>query len=314
MTRLFFSVTLILFFVPAHAQAQYVDTWDPDADGDNLIGVNDLIALLAVFAESDYDSDGIWDSDDDCVGDYDECGVCNGPGPQIPAIDYIVNYYDSVYAEAIDEWFVFVVDADTVLTMACENPGCMDSFAFNYDPYAVEADGSCIYDSDIALCGGSMSLEFEGYTYQLTAINNRCYFAENLRSSGGITPSALFELDPNIVMWNGSPPTDSLFVANYGYLYDAFSGTCPEGWHVPTLDEAGGGGPGGGYVTIGGLHNAYYSEQSWWWTSTPVDLENWPYTIGLPAPFYYYGNSVGELHYPAVPIYYYHKTCIKDQE
>ncbi|MDA8605782.1 fibrobacter succinogenes major paralogous domain-containing protein [Flavobacteriales bacterium] len=62
------------------AQTDYVETWDPDADGDGLIGVSDLLALLGVFQEEDMDDDGIWDSQDDCVGEYDECGVCNGPG------------------------------------------------------------------------------------------------------------------------------------------------------------------------------------------------------------------------------------------
>ena len=29
---------------------------------------------------NDADADGICDDVDDCVGAYDECGVCNGPG------------------------------------------------------------------------------------------------------------------------------------------------------------------------------------------------------------------------------------------
>ena len=33
-----------------------------------------------VFYEADDDADGICDDVDDCVGDYDECGICNGPG------------------------------------------------------------------------------------------------------------------------------------------------------------------------------------------------------------------------------------------
>ena len=28
--------------------------------------------------EEDVDEDGICDDVDDCVGDYDECGICNG--------------------------------------------------------------------------------------------------------------------------------------------------------------------------------------------------------------------------------------------
>ena len=52
-----------------------------DSNGDNLVGVSDLMDLLARFGDSDLDEDGIWDSEDDCVGVLDECGVCNGPGP-----------------------------------------------------------------------------------------------------------------------------------------------------------------------------------------------------------------------------------------
>ncbi len=32
------------------AQTDYVETWDPDADGDDLIGVSDLLACLSLFA------------------------------------------------------------------------------------------------------------------------------------------------------------------------------------------------------------------------------------------------------------------------
>ena len=61
-----------------------------DNNGDNIVGIGDLIDLLARFGDSDLDQDGIWDSADDCVGAYDTCGVCNGPGPQVLAIDTII--------------------------------------------------------------------------------------------------------------------------------------------------------------------------------------------------------------------------------
>ena len=34
---------------------------------------------------SDSDADGIYDDVDDCVGAYDECGICNGPGASMLA-------------------------------------------------------------------------------------------------------------------------------------------------------------------------------------------------------------------------------------
>ena len=68
-----------------NANAQEVSaTYDPDVDGDNNIGVTDLLALLSLFSENDLDDDGIWDSQDDWVGEYDECGVCNGDGLPCP--------------------------------------------------------------------------------------------------------------------------------------------------------------------------------------------------------------------------------------
>ena len=49
-------------------------SWQPDSDGDQLIGVSDLLMFLSVFGDTDLDQDGIFDSNDDCVGEYDECG------------------------------------------------------------------------------------------------------------------------------------------------------------------------------------------------------------------------------------------------
>ena len=101
------------------AQTNYADDWNPDADGDNSVGVSDLLALLSVFAENDEDDDGIWDSQDDCVGAYDECDVCNGPGPTVAVIESITILYDSLYAEQIDEWWVYESGADTVFNYFC---------------------------------------------------------------------------------------------------------------------------------------------------------------------------------------------------
>ena len=46
----------------------------PIYNEDGVVGMSDLLTLLSYFGDFDLDSDGIWDSVDDCVGDYDECG------------------------------------------------------------------------------------------------------------------------------------------------------------------------------------------------------------------------------------------------
>ena len=203
----FLILAAILFAAPAFGQTN--PNWDPDYDGDNQVGVSDLLALLGVFEEQDSDDDGIWDSQDDCVGVedpcgvcngtgtdddldglcddvddcvgvYDECGVCNGPGPDVPVIEGIEVFYDSAYIDAIDFWFVFEIGADTTFSYVCPTPGCTDAEASNYNPEAVVEDGSCVYGPPE--CGGATTVTFDDYTYDLVAIGSQCWFAENLRT------------------------------------------------------------------------------------------------------------------------------------
>ena len=262
MKRIFVMLCAVAVCFSVSAQTDYVETWDPDADGDGLIGVSDLLALLGVFQEEDMDNDGIWDSQDDCVGAYDECGVCNGPGPQILGIDTIIVYYDSLYAEAIDEWWVFEVDADTLLTYLCENPGCMDPIADNYDPYAITNDGSCVYSNGSPVCDFLTATYFDGYIYDLVAIGDQCWFAENLRTEhyangdaittnlynewNSTTNGAMTVYGDDLGCSHDSPDGNACdpdwSLNEYGRLYNWYAvvdgrGLCPNGWHVPTDEE-----------------------------------------------------------------------------
>ena len=49
---------------------------DCDCDGNQL----DALGVCGGDCAADADADGICDDVDDCVGAYDECGICNGPG------------------------------------------------------------------------------------------------------------------------------------------------------------------------------------------------------------------------------------------
>ena len=250
----------------------------------------DLLALLSVFSENDVDGDGIWDSVDDCigvydpcgvcngtgedadedglcddvddcVGAYDECGVCNGPGPNIPVIDEILYATDSVFIDPLDEWYVFEYATDTLFTFVCPVSGCTDETAGNYSPEAVIEDGSCVYGP--LECGGASSVTFDGYTYDLVAIGDQCWFAENLRTehytNGDAIPANLTDgewssTNSGAVAVYGedagcedySPDGDacdpSWSLNEYGRLYNWYAvddarGLCPTGWHVPTDGE-----------------------------------------------------------------------------
>ena len=270
-----FSLLAAALLVATTALPQSDCGWNPDYDGDNTIGVADLLGLLGVFEEQDSDDDGIFDSQDDCVGvydpcgvcngdgvdadldgvcddvddcvgDYDACGVCNGPGPDWPVVESIEQFFDSVYIDQIDFWYVFQTGADTTFTYVCATPGCTDATAGNFNPDAVIDDGSCTYGPE--QCGGVSTVTYDGYTYDLVAIGEQCWFAENLRNThyanGDAIPGELTGSEWSITT-AGAQAVYGNVAANlttYGRLYnwdavDDARGLCPSGWHVPTDGE-----------------------------------------------------------------------------
>ena len=122
---------------------------DCDCDGNQL----DALGVCGGNCIADADGDGICDDADDCVGAYDECGVCNGDGAiyecgcsDIPAGDCDCN------GNQADALGVCGGDCDSDLNGngVCDDSeigGCMDSVACNYDASATEEDGSCDYRS-----------------------------------------------------------------------------------------------------------------------------------------------------------------------
>ncbi|MGB2382809.1 MAG: T9SS type A sorting domain-containing protein, partial [Flavobacteriales bacterium] len=52
----------------------------PEGDCDCLGSQEDAIGVCGGNCEADEDGDGICDDVDDCVGEVDACGICNGPG------------------------------------------------------------------------------------------------------------------------------------------------------------------------------------------------------------------------------------------
>ena len=105
------------------------------------------------------------------------CATAQG---QIPVIDEILYATDSVFLDPLDEWYVFEYATDTLFTFVCPVSGCTDEAAGNYNPEAVIEDDSCVYGP--SECGGVSTVTYDGYTYDLVAIGDQCWFAENLRN------------------------------------------------------------------------------------------------------------------------------------
>ena len=137
---------------------------DCDCDGNQL----DALGNCGGDCAADADSDGICDDVDDCVGQLDDCGICNGPGAiydcgcsGIPAgdCDCDGNQLDALgncggdCATDIDE--DGICDSDEI-------PGCTNNEACNYNENATDDDGSCETEDALNICGGDCSADIDG--------------------------------------------------------------------------------------------------------------------------------------------------------
>ena len=129
---------------------------DCDCDGNQL----DAIGVCGGSCTEDADADGICDDVDDCVGAYDDCGVCNGPGAiyecgcaDIPDgdCDCDGNQLDAIGVCGGD--CPGDADGDGICDTD-EIPGCTDEAACNYNPEATDEDGTCAEVDECGVCGG----------------------------------------------------------------------------------------------------------------------------------------------------------------
>ena len=120
----------------------------------------------------DIDADGICDNVDDCVGVYDECGVCNGPGPiNECGCDYIQAGYCDCQGNVLDECGVCggggisdgACDCDGLYLIdqcgICGGDGtscvgCSIDYACNYDAEVAIVDNTLC---EFGTCGGCLS-------------------------------------------------------------------------------------------------------------------------------------------------------------
>ena len=163
-----------------------------DCDGNTL----DALGVCGGSCEADVDGDGVCDDVDDCVGAYDDCGVCNGPGAvyecgcsDIPEgdCDCDGNQLDECGVCGGNGISEGACDCDGNLPNAgydcdgncltdtdgdgvCDEfeiEGCTDDTACNYDDLATDDNGSCEYQELTPLPGAvespSCGLFFSGY-------------------------------------------------------------------------------------------------------------------------------------------------------
>ena len=160
---------------PYNVDCKYVDSCgncggsgipagDCDCNGNQVDAVGDCGGNCA----ADADADGICDDVDDCVGEYDACGLCNGPGAiydcgctGIPVGDCDCNGNQLDAIGICGGTCTSNVDGDSVCDDA-EVPGCMNPYACNYDPAATDDDGSCAQVDVLDECGGTCTSDADG--------------------------------------------------------------------------------------------------------------------------------------------------------
>lgn len=167
---------LLLFSIGAQfvfAANQLVLCEDPEA-------CNFGLDEPCVYADLGYDCEG------NCIQDVDEDGICDGCEPfDLESPDIWEDCFCSFDEYVVEYWTVEEETCTLIFDCDCEciNDedgdgicddiiGCMDGLACNFDPLAVEDDGSCLYvgdpcdDGDAATTADAISenCECEGTT------------------------------------------------------------------------------------------------------------------------------------------------------
>ena len=224
------------------------------------------------------------DADDDGVCDWDEIPGCQDAAAcnyNAAATDSDEELFPCLFAAECDvctgnpsDGTGTVIDGDSDDDGVCdwdEVVGCQDAAACNFKTDATDA-ADCIYATACGECSGetdgtgyfiSYDAVFDGYTYDLVAIGDQCWFAENLRTEhytngdaipanlsdgewSSTTSGAVSVYGEDAGCSDHSPDGDacdpSWSLNEYGRLYNWYAvdderGLCPTGWHVPTDGE-----------------------------------------------------------------------------
>ena len=175
-------------------------SWQPDSNADGNIGIGDLLDLLSVFGDTDYDEDGVFDSVDDCL-DTAACNYQSNPSEPCAYIDVLGVCGGGCEGDGDDDGICDSED-DCVGVLdecgVCNGPGpteiVIESITFEYDSvflpldddwyvYEISTDTTFSYTCAPVFSACGDLIEHDGYDYSTVLIGEQCWFAENLRST-----------------------------------------------------------------------------------------------------------------------------------
>ncbi len=208
-----------------------------------------LLGGRHVFLSKDIKINNIlWVEDPDTHGTSSEISILfRMHSAQIGVFDFDDEYFDlesTWYIELKDKRFDFanliVIDPPgrvDVLPCSCNNP-------VQYCCSFCSPDDNCIKPTEDNACGGQSFIEYHSYEYDIVAIGDQCWFAENLRYNDGCM-DAIWENEVD-VGWCGWHIDDESQERGLLYQWSAAmdgseqeeaKGLCPSGWRVPTKDD-----------------------------------------------------------------------------
>lgn len=155
---------------------------------------------------------------------------------------------------------VDVLDVITTINEVLElspDPFCFNNADWNADEIIDVLDvigiiGIILGDSgggDDFVCGTSTITDVDGNEYNTVLIGEQCWTRESLRTTKYNNNDPINFIGDNNQLWAGATSgayswiNNSLDLSNlYGFIYNWYAvndprGLCPEGWHVPSLEE-----------------------------------------------------------------------------
>jgi uncharacterized protein (TIGR02145 family) len=202
--RYLLTSLLCVFTLSLTAQEACPNVFDFDNDGN--VAVNDFLAMLGYFGDTDTDSDGVWDSEDDCI---DETACNYQANPTEPCL----------YSDALGVCGGYCIADD-------DGDGICDPAVFN-------------------LCGDLVTNYGYDYTTvqigEQCWFSENCRFLPEVSPSSEISQTEPYYYVYN---YNGTDVESAMstdYYETYGALYNYSAvmadGICPSGWHIPSDEE-----------------------------------------------------------------------------
>ena len=200
-----------------------------DSNGNDAVDIEDFLMVLSLFSDVDADSDGIWDSQDDCM-DLEACNYAASPTEPCAYVDVLGECGGGCEGDGDGDGICD--DIDTCIGVedecgVCNGPGptevVIEDILTTYDSvflpldndwyvFPVSADTTFTYTCAPFFGGCGDPVSYQGYDYATVLIGDQCWFAENLRNenydNGDAIPSNLSDSE-----WS---TTNSGAVALYG--------------------------------------------------------------------------------------------------